>query len=216
MPRAAFHRCAIRCRLVLRGSPPAAARARSARMTASPAKIDAPAPKKPGHIPTVGFVSLGCPKALVDSERIMTKLRAEGYRVAPDYAGRRRGGGQHLRLPGLAPSRRASTPSARPWPRTAASSSPAASASRKGASARPPGRAGGHRPASVRAGGRSRARRRAAAARSVRRPGAARGPAPDAAPLRLSEDLRGLQQPLLVLHHPAPARRSRQPARRTT
>jgi ribosomal protein S12 methylthiotransferase len=37
--------------------------------------------------PTVGFVSLGCPKALVDSERILTKLRAEGYRVAPDYAG---------------------------------------------------------------------------------------------------------------------------------
>ena len=37
--------------------------------------------------PTVGFVSLGCPKALVDSERILTKLRAEGYQVAPDYAG---------------------------------------------------------------------------------------------------------------------------------
>jgi ribosomal protein S12 methylthiotransferase len=35
----------------------------------------------------VGFVSLGCPKALVDSERIITKLRAEGYQVAPDYAG---------------------------------------------------------------------------------------------------------------------------------
>jgi ribosomal protein S12 methylthiotransferase len=32
-------------------------------------------------------VSLGCPKALVDSERIITKLRAEGYEVAPDYAG---------------------------------------------------------------------------------------------------------------------------------
>ena len=37
--------------------------------------------------PTVGFVSLGCPKALVDSERILTKLRSEGYQVAPDYAG---------------------------------------------------------------------------------------------------------------------------------
>ncbi len=37
--------------------------------------------------PKVGFVSLGCPKALVDSERIITKLRAEGYEVAPDYAG---------------------------------------------------------------------------------------------------------------------------------
>ncbi len=35
--------------------------------------------------PKVGFVSLGCPKALVDSERILTQLRAEGYAVAPDY-----------------------------------------------------------------------------------------------------------------------------------
>ncbi len=36
---------------------------------------------------TVGFVSLGCPKALVDSERILTQLRAEGYAISPDYAG---------------------------------------------------------------------------------------------------------------------------------
>ena len=35
--------------------------------------------------PKVGFVSLGCPKALVDSERIITQLRAEGYQVASDY-----------------------------------------------------------------------------------------------------------------------------------
>jgi len=35
--------------------------------------------------PRVGFVSLGCPKALVDSERIITKLRSEGYEVAPTY-----------------------------------------------------------------------------------------------------------------------------------
>ncbi len=34
----------------------------------------------------MGFVSLGCPKALVDSERILTRLRAEGYEVAPSYA----------------------------------------------------------------------------------------------------------------------------------
>jgi len=40
----------------------------------------APAPK-------VGFVSLGCPKALVDSERIITKLRSEGYTIARDYEG---------------------------------------------------------------------------------------------------------------------------------
>ncbi len=35
----------------------------------------------------VGFVSLGCPKALVDSERILTQLRAEGYLIAPSYEG---------------------------------------------------------------------------------------------------------------------------------
>jgi ribosomal protein S12 methylthiotransferase len=37
--------------------------------------------------PKIGFISLGCPKALVDSERILTKLRSEGYEVAPDYDG---------------------------------------------------------------------------------------------------------------------------------
>ena len=37
--------------------------------------------------PKVGFVSLGCPKALVDSEQILTQLRAEGYGVAPSYEG---------------------------------------------------------------------------------------------------------------------------------
>src|SRR3990170_4480992 len=37
--------------------------------------------------PRIGFVSLGCPKALVDSERIITKLRAEGYELSPSYQG---------------------------------------------------------------------------------------------------------------------------------
>lgn len=37
-------------------------------------------------IPTVGFVSLGCPKATVDAERILTRLRAEGYQIANSYA----------------------------------------------------------------------------------------------------------------------------------
>lgn len=35
--------------------------------------------------PKVGFVSLGCPKALVDSERILTQLRTEGYQISPSY-----------------------------------------------------------------------------------------------------------------------------------
>src|SRR6185312_5574251 len=41
-----------------------------------------PAAERPAKI---GFVSLGCPKALVDSERILTHLRAEGYEVSPTY-----------------------------------------------------------------------------------------------------------------------------------
>ncbi len=36
-------------------------------------------------VPHIGFISLGCPKALVDSERILTKLRSEGYEVSPSY-----------------------------------------------------------------------------------------------------------------------------------
>ena len=44
---------------------------------------DAP---RPGQ-PTIGMVSLGCPKALVDSERILTRLRSEGYGISADYAG---------------------------------------------------------------------------------------------------------------------------------
>ncbi len=35
----------------------------------------------------VGFISLGCPKALVDSERILTQLKLDGYEISPDYDG---------------------------------------------------------------------------------------------------------------------------------
>ncbi|MEE4249211.1 MAG: 30S ribosomal protein S12 methylthiotransferase RimO, partial [Alcanivoracaceae bacterium] len=41
-----------------------------------------PTSQSPGK---VGFISLGCPKALVDSERILTQLRTEGYEVVPTY-----------------------------------------------------------------------------------------------------------------------------------
>src|SRR5690606_23205800 len=46
-------------------------------------------PERPSmsQAPRIGFVSLGCPKALVDSERILSRLRAEGYETAADYAG---------------------------------------------------------------------------------------------------------------------------------
>ncbi|HXC58978.1 MAG TPA: 30S ribosomal protein S12 methylthiotransferase RimO [Steroidobacteraceae bacterium] len=39
----------------------------------------------PAPAPRVGFVSLGCPKALVDSERILTQLRIRGYEISPSY-----------------------------------------------------------------------------------------------------------------------------------
>ncbi len=54
-----------------------------------PKAVVSPSPAQTGaaSLPRVGFVSLGCPKALVDSERILTQLRAEGYAISPDYAG---------------------------------------------------------------------------------------------------------------------------------
>jgi ribosomal protein S12 methylthiotransferase len=44
-------------------------------------------PDKKSAAPKVSFVSLGCPKALVDSERIVTRLRAEGYELSREHAG---------------------------------------------------------------------------------------------------------------------------------
>ncbi|HEX6018975.1 MAG TPA: 30S ribosomal protein S12 methylthiotransferase RimO [Burkholderiaceae bacterium] len=44
-------------------------------------------PATPARAPTVGFVSLGCPKALTDSERILTQLSAEGYRTSKTFDG---------------------------------------------------------------------------------------------------------------------------------
>ena len=51
-----------------------------------------------GKSPRVGFVSLGCPKALVDSERILTQLRIRGYEISPSYETADLVRGQHLRL----------------------------------------------------------------------------------------------------------------------
>jgi tRNA A37 methylthiotransferase MiaB len=56
--------------------------------TAAPARqprAKRPTARAPQRPPRVGFISLGCPKALVDSERILTQLRAEGYETAPSY-----------------------------------------------------------------------------------------------------------------------------------
>ncbi|MDO5057860.1 MAG: 30S ribosomal protein S12 methylthiotransferase RimO [Lautropia sp.] len=59
-------------------TPPAAAIASSPKASASTVVRQAP---------SVGFVSLGCPKALVDAERIVTQLRAEGYEISSQYEG---------------------------------------------------------------------------------------------------------------------------------
>jgi ribosomal protein S12 methylthiotransferase len=54
-------------------------------MSARPQRRARSAARPAARAPRVGFVSLGCPKALVDSERILTQLRSEGYEVAPSY-----------------------------------------------------------------------------------------------------------------------------------
>ncbi len=62
---------------------------RRTRRSAPAARQARPGPHRPkiakARPPKVGFVSLGCPKALVDSERIITRLRAEGYEIAKQY-----------------------------------------------------------------------------------------------------------------------------------
>ena len=181
-------------------------------------RVSRPAQRRVGKsakpAPKVGFVSLGCPKALVEFRAHHHQAASRGIRLSPAT----------MRAPtwwwstpaGSWTRRKAESLEAigeaieREWP---ASSSPAASVSR---------------PDRIRAAHPERARRSPArsqyeavvaavhdavppAARALPRPRAAAGPEAHAAPLRLSEDLRGLQQPLLVLHHPAAARRSRQP-----
>jgi ribosomal protein S12 methylthiotransferase len=49
--------------------------------------MNQPSTPDPRAVPRISFVSLGCPKALVDSERILTRLRAEGYELARTHAG---------------------------------------------------------------------------------------------------------------------------------
>lgn len=64
---------------------PASATTAAAEQAAPPLVI--PSPAAGVTAPKVGFVSLGCPKALVDSEQILTQLRAEGYETAKSYDG---------------------------------------------------------------------------------------------------------------------------------
>ena len=79
--------------------------------TLSPPPMSNPAPK-------VGFVSLGCPKALTDSELILTQLSAEGYQTSKTFQG------ADLVIVNtcgllMTLSRKAWTPLARPWQKTA-------------------------------------------------------------------------------------------------
>ncbi|MGE0769356.1 MAG: 30S ribosomal protein S12 methylthiotransferase RimO [Hyphomicrobiaceae bacterium] len=60
---------------------------RTAHGSRPPAKARRATSRAKVAVPKVGIVSLGCPKALVDSERIITRLRAEGYQLVPDYKG---------------------------------------------------------------------------------------------------------------------------------
>ncbi len=157
--------------------------------------------------PKIGLVSLGCPKALVDSERIMTTLRSQGYAFSRDYDGADivlvntcgfLDSAKKESLEAIGEARR------REWPRHRHR----LPRRRRRADPRHPSqRARRHRPAPVRGGGQRGEHAFAAGAEQVRRPGAGSGPQADAAALRLHEDFRGLQQPLLVLHHPADPRR---------
>jgi ribosomal protein S12 methylthiotransferase len=78
-----------RCSRACRASPgqEVAAGARPGGCDAGQSRHDRHPTPRPPRAPTVGFVSLGCPKALTDSELILTQLRAEGYETSKTFAG---------------------------------------------------------------------------------------------------------------------------------
>jgi ribosomal protein S12 methylthiotransferase len=71
--------------MTTKNAAPTKSKAQSKAKSAAASATTANVRRQNGAAPKVGFVSLGCPKALVDSERIITKLRSEGYAIAPDY-----------------------------------------------------------------------------------------------------------------------------------
>ncbi len=178
-------------------------------MTDSP-----PAPAKPA--PRVSFVSLGCPKALVDSERILTRLRAEGYELSKSHAG---ADAVIVNTCGFLDSAKKESLEA------------------IGAAMAENGKVivtgcMGAEPEQIRdAFPNVAAITGPQAYESVMAAVHAAAPAPhdpfvdlipetgrqaDPAPLRLSQDFRGLRQSLHLLHHPQAARRPRLAARRST
>ena len=143
----------------------------------------------------------------------MTKLRADGYDMSPDYAGADVVLVNTCGFLDSAPRKKASRRSARPSPRTAASSSPAAWA-RKPRSSAPASRTCSRSPARSnmrKSSPRSTRPRRRSPTPSSTWSRREAGPQADPAPLQLFEDFRGLQPPLRLLHHPVDPRRPRQP-----
>ena len=178
---------------------------------------NSPAPSTP----KIGFVSLGCPKALTDSELILTQLSAEGYQTSKTFQGADLvivntcgfiddAVKESLDTIGEALAENGKVIV------TGCLGAKSGRGRRQSGEGNASQRAGRDRPA-CHAGGDGRgACALPQAARSVHRSGAGRfrrgGPQADAAPLRLPEDQRGLQPSLHLLHHPFHARRPGQPA----
>ncbi len=164
--------------------------------------------------PKVGFVSLGCPKALVDSEQIITQLRAEGYEISGTYDGadlvvvNTCGFIDEAVQESLDAIGEALTENGKVIVTGCLGAKKSASGSGLIEEVHPKVLAvtGPHALGEVMQRG---AHASAEAARSVRRSGARCGREAHAAPLRVSEDFRRLQPPLHVLHHPVDARRPR-------
>ncbi len=138
-----------------------------------------PDQRRPGQ-PTIGMVSLGCPKALVDSERILTRLRAEGYAISPRLSGRRRRHREHLRLSRQRQGRKPGGHRRGPGRERQSHRHRLSGGRARLHHRRAPDRAGRDRAAAVRTGPRRRPRRRAAVARPVHRPAARDRRHPDA------------------------------------
>ena len=190
------------------GFPPARRRTK-----ATPRRSTRPRQSTQPPYPKVGFVSLGCPKALVDSERILTQLRAEGYVIASDYDGADL---VVVNTCGFIDS--AVEESLDAIGEALAENGKVIVTGCLGAKGsvvlRDASRRCSPSPARTHAGGDARrARAPAEAARSLHRSRAAAGHQAHAAALRLSQDRRRLQPPLHLLHHPVDARRSRVAAR---
>jgi len=160
--------------------------------------------------PKIGFVSLGCPKALVDSERIVTRLRAEGYELSASYEG---ADAVVVNTCGFLNS--AKEESLEAIGEALAENGRVIVTGCLGMEA---DRIRERYPGVLAITGPHRRRRgaqgRAAPARSLSRSRASARLQAYTPPLRLSEDLGGLQQCLQLLHHPVFARATQEQASR--